>query len=232
MTKLSEQKQNSWKIFDKISKKYDLINQILSFGCDKRWRKKLNLYLPPKNNLSLLDVATGSADQILALLKSNQINKAIGIDLSKEMLFIAKKKLKKNSNVSFELASAENIPYQDNSFDVVSCSFGIRNVFDVEKSLAEMHRVLKKDGHLLILEFSLPQNKIIKFFHLFYLRYVLPMIGGIISKNFKAYSYLNETIESFPYGLEFCKIIKKNNFQSVKAIPLNFGALTLYIGIK
>jgi len=232
MNKLLEDKQNSWKIFDKISNRYDLINRVLSLGNDMRWRKKLIDHLPLKSDLSILDVATGSGDQIIALLKSYKVKQLIGIDLSNEMLLVAKEKLKNTENVAFEIASAEKIPYSNESFDVVSCSFGIRNVADVEKSIFEMNRVLKADGKLMILEFGIPKNPIVKFFHLTYLRHILPVVGGLLSKNFSAYSYLNKTIESFPFGEKFCDIMRKFPFKSVKAHPLNFGSVMLYIGEK
>jgi len=232
MNKLVEDKKNSWKIFDKISARYDLINRVLSFGNDMRWRKKLISHLPLKSDISILDVATGSGDQIIAFLESYKVKKLIGIDLSNEMLLVAKEKLKKAESVDFKMASAEDIPYSNESFDVVSCSFGIRNVSDVEKSISEMHRVLKVDGKLMILEFGIPKNPLIKLFHLTYLRRVLPVVGGLLSRNFAAYSYLNKTIESFPFGEEFCDIMRKFPFKSVKAYPLNFGSVMLYIGEK
>jgi len=232
MNKLVEDKQNSWKIFDKISGKYDLINRVLSFGNDRTWRNKLVEHLPLKSDLSILDVATGSGDQIIAFLKSYKVKKLTGIDLSNEMLLVAKEKLKSTKNVVFEMASAEEVPYPSESFDVVSCSFGIRNVSDVEKSISEMHRVLTVGGRVMILEFGIPENSLVKFFHLTYLRHILPVVGGLLSKNFAAYSYLNKTIESFPSGEKFCDIMRKFPFETVKAYSLNFGSVMLYIGEK
>lgn len=232
MNKLVEDKQNSWKIFDQISDKYDLINRVLSFGNDMRWRKKLVEHLPLKSDLSILDVATGSGDQIIAFSKSYKTKEFTGIDLSSEMIHLAKEKLKTFNNVSLKVASAEKIPYTNESFDVVSCSFGIRNVSDVKKSISEMYRVLKPDGSLMILEFGIPKNPLVKFFHLTYLRHILPVVGGILSKNFAAYSYLNKTIESFPYGEKFCDIIREFPFKSVDAYSLNFGSVMLYVGKK
>ncbi len=225
-----------WRMFDGISSTYDRINRILSLGMDQRWRKTLCKHLPQKENLSLLDLATGTADQIiLALKKNKKLKKAVGLDLAKEMLEIGKKKLDTLSlsdRAKLIHASATDIPFSDSTFDAVSISFGIRNVENTMQALSEMQRILKVDGRALILEFSFPKNRILRFFHLLYLRHILPFIGGLISKNRTAYTYLNKTIETFPYGEKFCLLLKKANFTNVRAIPLLGGVVTLYLGDK
>lgn len=227
------EKAHSWKMFDEISSRYDFINRVLSFGNDLRWRKKLAQYLPDKENIHLLDVATGSADQILSLLKkTDRIEKAVGVDLSEKMLELAKSKAKKYPHVSFEIADANNLMFSENSFDCITCSFGIRNVCDVEKTLSEMYRVLKPNSRLMILEFSLPKKGLLKKFHLMYLRKILPFLGGVFSKNFQAYSYLNKTIETFPYGEAFCDLLKKERFKNIQLKTLSFGAVSIYIADK
>lgn len=231
--KTTFEKAQSWQIFDQIHSRYDLINRILSFGSDLRWRKKLHAYLPKQEKIYLLDVATGSADQILTLLKSSdRIEKAVGIDLSKKMLELAQNKTSAYPHVHFQQADALAIPFPDSRFDCVTCSFGIRNVSHVEKALQEMHRTLKPNGRLMILEFSLPKSLIFKKLHLFYLRSCLPLIGGIFSKNIQAYRYLNQTIETFPYGSAFCDLLKKVSFKNVRVKTLSFGAVSLYIADK
>lgn len=222
-------------MFNAISTSYDRVNRILSFGIDVRWRKKMVEHLPQGERLTLLDLATGTCDQLLTLMQSGKFASAIGMDLAEEMLKMGREKVSQSpfsKKVVLQLASALEIPLEENVFDCVSISFGIRNVVDIAKCLEEMHRVLKPGGKGLILEFSLPKNRAVRFFHLLYLRYFLPLIGGIVSGKRSAYSYLNQTIESFPYGNAFCQFMEKGGFTKVKAYPLTWGVATLYVGEK
>lgn len=222
-------RKDSWKMFDRISQTYDRTNRILSLGMDLSWRKKLNKHLPDQKDLKILDLATGTGDQAIAFLKSKaSIHSITGIDLSKEMLELAKKKV---PDVEFIEADAQKIPFPKEAFNAVSFSFGIRNVPSPTTALEEIYRVLKPNGRCLILEFSLPP-KPIRTFYLFYLRHILPRIGGLISKNKEAYSYLNQTIEHFPSGNDFCLLMKGAGFNRVQAIPMNLGTVTLYVGEK
>lgn len=225
-----------WKMFDQISATYDLANRAMTFGIDQLWRKQMCAYLPMKEQLSVLDCATGTGDQIITMLKKNaQISSVIGIDLAEAMIDLAKEKLKKEKDankVSFLTASALEIPFPEKQFDAVTISFGIRNVTDVPCALREFHRVLKSQGKLLILEGTVPEQKLWRSCHLFYLRHILPRIGGVISKNRYAYRYLNETIETFPQGETFCKLMKQAGFGQVKAHPLLGGVVTIYEGEK
>lgn len=217
-------------MFDAISPTYDRTNRIISLGRDRHWRAKVAEFLPPYKNLKVLDLATGTGDQALALIKSQaSIHSITGIDLSPEMLEIARRKIP--CKMQFMIADAEKLPFPDQSFDAATFSFGIRNVTDPLKSLSEIYRVLKRRGRALILEFSLPPQPIRAFF-LFYLRHVLPWIAGIISKNRRAYQYLNETIEHFPSGKEFCLLMRDAGFSRLQQIPMNLGSVTLYIGEK
>ncbi len=227
-------RENVWKMFDKISATYDLVNRAMTLGIDCYWRRKMNTFLPEGKGLKLLDCATGTGDQILSFLKKkDKIGEAIGIDLAAKMLEIGQKKLKNHSDkVRFVMASGEAIPYVDESFDCVSISFGIRNMVDPLLCLREMYRVLKKEGKVLVLEGSLPENKNVKKLHLFYLRKILPNIGSLISNNKDAYTYLNQTIETFPCGEDFCNLLKEAGFTSIKAHPLTLGAVTIYVAEK
>lgn len=229
-------KADSWKMFNEISPTYDQVNSILSLGIHRYWRDHLVKALPKKNNLCLLDCATGTCDQIISLMnKTTCIDRAVGIDLAGEMLKIGKSKLlskKYGSRVDLKEASISDIPYPEGSFDCVTLSFGIRNVADVSGCLKEMYRVLSKNGRILILEFSLPKSSLLKKLHLFYLRHVLAKLGGWISRKEKAYRYLNQTIESFPYGKEFCHLLETAGFKDVKAKPMTGGIVTLYQGDK
>ncbi len=233
---LKHSKKDSWKIFDHISNTYDLNNHILSLGLDFYWRWRVSRHIPKKNCLDLLDLATGTGDQIFSIMKRcKKVKAALGIDMSEEMLRIGNRKLmrkKYSHQVSLLKGSATDIALKDSSIDCATMSFGIRNIENMDLCLAETHRVLSTQGKFLILEFSLPKSQLLKSLHLFYLRKILPRIGGLISKNTSAYTYLNKTIETFPYGEELCKEIKKAGFSDVKAYPLTFGIVTLYVATK
>jgi demethylmenaquinone methyltransferase/2-methoxy-6-polyprenyl-1,4-benzoquinol methylase len=225
-----------WQMFDRIAERYDLLNHLLSFGQDIRWRKKVANLLPEKPNQTILDLATGTGDQLLYLLQcSDRIVHATGTDLAIEMLARGREKIRQRQLqdvISLLEGDAENIHYRDQSFDVLTIAFGIRNVTDVNKSLAEMYRVLKPGGRVIILEFSLPKNIIIKKLYLLYFRYILPFIGGLISGDIYAYRYLNQTVETFPYGDKFCDLISSQGFREVEMIPLTFGVATIYYADK
>ena len=228
----SPSRNEIWKMFDQISLTYDRVNRVMTLGLDRYWRKKLCSYLPKGQNLSLLDCATGTGDQIIALLQSSaDIHSVIGLDLAEAMMEIGRKKIEKFSfkdKVSFQVGSALELPFPQNHFDCVSISFGIRNVTDVSLALRECHRVLKPRGRLLILEGTLPESRWLKSLHLFYLRHLLPRIGGILSKNKNAYRYLNETIETFPEGKAFCQLLEKAHFTAIRPNRLMGGITTIY----
>jgi demethylmenaquinone methyltransferase/2-methoxy-6-polyprenyl-1,4-benzoquinol methylase len=225
-----------WQMFDRIARRYDLLNRLLSFGQDSRWRKRVARFLTDMDNQYILDLATGTADQLLSLLEnSTQINRVTGTDLSVNMLEIGRKKVKKkqlNDRISLEEGSAEKINHSDNTFDAVTISFGIRNVVSVSRSLSEMYRVLKPSGRVLILEFSIPKNRLVRRLYLLYFRYVLPSLGSVISGDGYAYKYLNETVETFPYGDDFCQLLVNSGFQNVFMYPMTFGIATIYVGDK
>jgi demethylmenaquinone methyltransferase/2-methoxy-6-polyprenyl-1,4-benzoquinol methylase len=225
-------KTDSWKIFDQISNTYDQVNRVLSLGQDIGWRRKVAEHLPLKPHLEVLDLATGTADQLIALFKSGvSIQRAVGIDLSEEMLKIGREKIAAYPKAKLIHGDAQKIPFPDGSFDATTFSFGIRNVEDPLISLKEIYRVLKPKGRCLILEFSMPPSWFRPIF-LLYLRKILPKLGGFLSKNVEAYRYLNRTIESFPCGEAFLSIMKEAGFSSLRSISMNFGGVTLYIGEK
>ena len=230
------EKKDSPEMFNKIAKTYDLVNRLLSFGLDKRWRKQISKKIPSRTELHLVDLATGTADVIIGLVRENpHITVATGLDLSEGMLEIGRKKVrnkKLDKRITLLTGDAQDVKIENDSVAAVTISFGIRNVPDVDQCLREMHRIIDKDGIAMVLEFSLPKNPIIRFGHLFYLRWVLPVVGGIVSGNFKAYKYLNTTIEDFPYGDAFCRKMVDAGFSSAKATPLSFGIATLYEGRK
>lgn len=218
-----------WKMFDQIAPTYDRINRLMTFGLDRLWRKRLSRYLPQKPHLHLLDGATGTGDQILALL--SHCERIVGIDLSSEMLALARKKCPAK-HVSFQEASLLELPFAEQTFDCITIAFGIRNVTDVQRALSESHRVLRSGGRLLILEGSLPQRRVIRALYLLHLRFVLPWLGARVSKHKGAYRYLNETIETFPSGAAFCALLKEAGFVAATAHPMTLGSVTLYVGDK
>ena len=222
-------KKEVGKMFNNIAPMYDFLNRFFSLGIDLYWRKKLAKAIERKSHFDYLDIACGTGDQIIAVYKEHRtsLRKVVGVDIAIEMLALAKKKLPKHVQLIEE--NALQLPFKDNSFDVISISFGIRNMPDLSLCLKEMRRVLKPDGKLCILEFSIPQNRLVKTLHLFYLRKILPGLGAVVSNDSTAYRYLNETIEEFPYGESFCSILKKNGFNKPECKPLTFGIASLYV---
>jgi len=222
-----------WKMFDRVARRYDFLNHFLSLNRDVTWRRKVAELLPGRKDQTVLDLATGTADQLLSLYGSDRVESGVGLDLSEEMLIIGRRKIaarQLEGCLTLRNGDAGAIPFDDNTFDAVTISFGIRNVTDVCHTLREMHRVLKPGGRALILEFSLPENRILRSTYLFYLRHVLPGLGGIISGDGRAYRYLDRTVESFPCGEAFCRLMRDAGFANAQARPLTFGVATIYHG--
>lgn len=232
---LGERKKESYKIFDEIATTYDPLNRVLSLGIDVYWRRRMRKELPQNVDLDILDLATGTADVPLALIKNQRIRQIRGLDMSQKMIDIGREKIQEKGyqeKISLDIGDGCNLPEEDNKWDVTTVSFGIRNFPDCYKGLTEMYRILKPGGQMMVMEFSLPTNPIIKAFYLFYFRTVLPFIGNLFSGHGDAYSYLNKTVEDFPYGKAFTDLMEKASFKNIKAIPLTFGIATLYIGYK
>jgi demethylmenaquinone methyltransferase/2-methoxy-6-polyprenyl-1,4-benzoquinol methylase len=225
-----------WRMFDRIAGRYDLLNHLLSLGQDIRWRKKVVRFMIDKNDQYILDLATGTGDQLLYMFScSDRVNRAVGIDLAIKMLEKGREKIKKkqlDDLIVLKEGDVEDIQYSDNTFDAVTISFGIRNVKHVDQSLSEMFRVLKPGGRAIILEFSIPSNILMRGIYLLYFRYLLPFIGSIISGDGYAYRYLNETVEDFPYGEAFSELLKASGFNNVSMYLLTFGIATIYCGDK
>ncbi|MDY6838518.1 MAG: bifunctional demethylmenaquinone methyltransferase/2-methoxy-6-polyprenyl-1,4-benzoquinol methylase UbiE [Thermodesulfobacteriota bacterium] len=223
-----------WKMFDRVAHRYDFLNRLLSAGIDRRWRGKMARLLPPGRDQHVLDLATGTADQLLFLFdKSNKIKSGLGIDLAEKMLAIGRQKVQGrglSEAITLKRGDAMDIPAQDKTFDAVTISFGIRNVSRVSQALSEMHRVLKPGGRLLVLEFSLPEHALIRSGYLLYLRHILPPLGALVSGDSGAYRYLNQTIETFPYGGALCQLIAEAGFEAVQARALTMGIAMIYQG--
>ncbi len=227
-------KENIHLIFNQIASTYDQINKILSLGVDRIWRKNLCNQIPEGIPLNILDLATGTGDQAFEILKKRPLVSITGADKAQKMLDIAKEKAQKKiyGPIHFLQADAACLPFEPATFDFVTLSFGIRNFSNLESSICEIQRVLKKGGTLLILEFGIPNNRLIRFFYFFYLRKVLPKIGGLLSSHHQAYKYLNESIEDFPSGNKLCHVIQNQGFEKVSYTCLSFGIVNLYIGRK
>jgi demethylmenaquinone methyltransferase/2-methoxy-6-polyprenyl-1,4-benzoquinol methylase len=221
-------------MFNNISQKYDLLNHLLSAGIDIIWRKKAIHLLKKENPKLILDIATGTGDFAIEAL-SLKPDKVVGIDISEGMLKIGMEKILKaglNNQIELMPGDSEDLQFKDNNFDAVIVAFGVRNFEDLEKGLKEMHRVLKKEGTVVILEFSKPQRFPVKNFYNFYFRFILPLIGKLVSKDNAAYTYLPDSVQSFPYGDEFIRILEKTGFHSSQCKELTFGISSIYTGKK
>lgn len=223
-----------WKMFDRIATRYDFLNRMLSFRQDVIWRKRMARYLPDGERLRVLDVATGTADQIFSLLRhAPRVDKAVGVDMAEKMLEVGRAKATERGltdRVTLRTGDAARIPEPDGLYDAVTISFGIRNTVDVVQALGEMRRVLRPGGRVLVLEFSLPGFAPFRAAYLFYLRHILPVLGGWLSGDRDAYRYLNVTVETFPYGCAFCDLMTKAGLVRVIDHPLTFGIATIYQG--
>ncbi|MFP6582755.1 MAG: bifunctional demethylmenaquinone methyltransferase/2-methoxy-6-polyprenyl-1,4-benzoquinol methylase UbiE [Candidatus Hydrogenedentota bacterium] len=227
---------DSWQMFDRIARRYDFLNRLLSFRQDVAWRKRMIKRLPKGDSLAMLDLATGTGDVLINVYRiSKRIGVGVGLDMSADMLERGRRKIRDlgvQGDLQLIRSNAMFMGLNDNSFDVATMSFGIRNVPDVPMALRDIHRVLKPGGRGMILEFSIPGNAFIRTFYLFYFRHILTRIGSIISGDAQAYRYLNTTVESFPYGDAFVSLMSDAGFKHVEAVSLTFGIATLYIGDK
>jgi len=226
----------SWRMFDRIAARYDLLNRLLSFRQDQRWRRAMIAALPAGVSLRLLDLATGTGDVLLGLMNhKTSIARGVGLDKSRGMLEFGRRKFTESAvsqRAAFVEGDAVRLALRDDAFDVVTMAFGIRNVPDVPEALREMRRVVRPGGRALILEFSMPANALFRTVYLAYFRHVLPRIGALISGDGKAYRYLNESVETFPHGDAFIQLMRDAGFRRVSAKPMTFGIATLYRGDK
>src|SRR5690554_3083542 len=221
-------------MFDNISKRYDLLNHVLSLGIDVIWRKKAIKMLRDDHPKLILDIATGTGDFAIEALALNP-EKIIGVDISAGMLEEGRKKLKKKKledRIELQMGDSEKLLFPENKFDAVIVSFGVRNFENLEKGLADMFRVLKPGGKTVIVEFSKPEKFPMKQGYNFYFKYILPRIGKLVSKDNDAYTYLPESVQAFPYGERFLDILKEIGFKNVKCKPLTFGISSIYVGEK
>lgn len=221
-------------MFDNISKKYDLLNHLLSLGIDIQWRKKAVKILKPYHPKQILDVATGTGDFAIETVTLGP-EKIIGVDISEGMLERGRAKIKKldlQDKIELIIADSEELPFPDNKFDSVIVAFGVRNFENLEKGLSEMLRVTRSGGVIVIIEFSKPSVFPFKQIYNFYFNYILPGIGKIISKDKSAYRYLPDSVNAFPGGNEFASLLENVGYKEVKCHPLTFGISCIYSGSK
>ncbi len=221
-------------MFDNIAPKYDFLNQLLSLGIHKGWRRKAIRLLEAQKPKTILDIATGTADFAIEAMKLDP-TKVVGVDISEGMLKLGRDKINKlglQNKIELKSGDSESLPFSDNSFDAITVGFGVRNFENLEKGVADIYRVLNPDGMLVILEFSKPIHFPVKQVYNFYFKYVTPFVGKLFSKDSSAYTYLPESVNAFPAGEEFLKILNNAGFKETKAISLTFGIASIYIARK
>jgi demethylmenaquinone methyltransferase/2-methoxy-6-polyprenyl-1,4-benzoquinol methylase len=220
-------------MFDNIAPKYDLLNHVLSMKIDVLWRNTLVKWMKNDNPQEVLDVATGTGDLAITIEKGTGA-KVIGLDLSQQMLnvgVIKIKKLKLDGKISMQKGDAENLPFEDNRFDAVSVAFGVRNFENLTKGLAELRRVVKDNKSVYILEFSKVEGFLAPFY-MFYFKNILPAIGRLVSKDNRAYTYLPDSVNAFPFGEKMRQILLDTGFKKVEYKKLSLGIATIYKATK
>ena len=223
------------RMFDNISPRYDFLNRFLSLGIDKGWRRKALAELKSIQPRNILDVATGTGDVAIMAAKRLNPESITGIDISEKMLEHGREKVKAaglEHKITLLKGDSETISAPAASFDAVTVAFGVRNFQHLEAGLAEIFRVLRPGGKLVVLEFSKPTAFWIKPFYQFYLHYVCPIIGRLISKDKTAYTYLNHSINKFPEGENFTRILGNTGFKNTFQKKLSFGICSIYCGEK
>jgi len=211
-------------MFANIARRYDLANHTLSCGIDFYWRKRAANTVASWRPDEIVDLATGTGDLALALQKKLPDAEVTGVDFLPEMLELAQRKGVRRTI----LADAMKLPFPNASFDCVTIAFGLRNMENWRGALAEMSRVLKRDGHLLVLEFSLPTISIVRTIYRFYLHRCLPSLGSFLTRRKSAYDYLGDSIEEFPSGRAMIDLIEASGFRNATIQPLSYGIVTIY----
>ena len=220
-------------MFDGIAENYDDLNHRLSFGIDRRWRRKTSRLVAKHHPVSILDVATGTADLAIRMAKDNPNASITGIDLSTEMLTIGQRKINQerfSEQIHLLTADATSMPFPDGVFDTVTVAFGVRNFADREAGLREMVRVCRDPGLIAVLEFSHPTNLLVKFPYRWYSRQLIPRIGKKVSKHPSAYSYLPASVESFPTTEAFIAMMERAGLDDIRTRVFSGGIATLYYG--
>jgi demethylmenaquinone methyltransferase / 2-methoxy-6-polyprenyl-1,4-benzoquinol methylase len=221
-------------MFDAIAPRYDLLNRVLSFGIDRKWRRKAVEMLRPEMPERILDVATGTGDLAIEAMRLDP-DRIVGVDISEEMLALGREKVEAlglQERITLRKGDSEKLPFSDNQFDGALVAFGVRNFENLHRGLAEINRVLRKDGALVVLEFSRPRAFPVRQVYGFYSRYILPSVGGAISGDAGAYKYLPESAAAFPDGEDFLAELERAGFRDLRRQQLTFGVASLYFGRK
>jgi demethylmenaquinone methyltransferase/2-methoxy-6-polyprenyl-1,4-benzoquinol methylase len=217
-------------MFASIASRYDRANTILSGGIHHRWRRKAVRWADARPGDSVLDCATGTGDLAIAFKKVVGAGRVVGTDFVPEMLELARKK---SEDITFDVADVTALPFESASFDISSISFGIRNVNDPARAIAELARVVKPGGRVIILEFGQPESRTFGAFYDFYRRHILPRLGGAVTGRRQAYEYLETSASRFPCGEDFANLMRSSaSFASVEWKPLTLGIAYLYKGVK
>ncbi|MCB9183949.1 MAG: bifunctional demethylmenaquinone methyltransferase/2-methoxy-6-polyprenyl-1,4-benzoquinol methylase UbiE [Flavobacteriales bacterium] len=222
-------------MFDAISPKYDLLNRLFSLGIDQGWRRKVIRMLKREPVERLLDVATGTADLAIMAARKEAARQVIGVDISEGMLSHGREKVKTaglEGRLLLQQADSQVLPFADGAFDAVTVAFGARNFEDLERGLREMLRVLRPGGRLFVLEFSRPRKAPMKQLFRFYFHRVMPAVGRMVSKDSAAYTYLPESVDAFPDGAEFVRILERCGGREAMARPLTGAIATIYSARK
>ncbi len=223
------------KMFDNIAPRYDFLNRFLSLGIDQVWRTKAIACLPTSNDSTLLDVATGTADLAIEMVRQGKAGKVIGIDIANEMLDVGRGKLKKrqlDERIDLRYGDSENLPFDGNTFDGMAVAFGVRNFENLHKGLSEIARVLKPGATAVVLEFSRPRLFPFKQLYNAYFKHLLPLIGRITSKDPKAYRYLYESVQAFPDREHFLSRLEEAGFTKGRYKALTLGICCIYVAQK
>lgn len=221
-------------MFDSISPRYDLLNRVLSLGIDTIWRKKAINLLKADKPQRILDVATGTADLAIEALRINP-KQVIGVDISAGMLAMGDEKLRKKKledRIKLVLGDSEGLPFGSNEFDAATVAFGVRNFEHLLEGLKDIQRVLKPGAKLVVLEFSKPNAFPVKQLYNFYFRFILPVVGRMVSKDSAAYTYLPASVQVFPEGKAFLGYMEKAGFVNNQEKRLTFGICSIYVGQK
>jgi demethylmenaquinone methyltransferase/2-methoxy-6-polyprenyl-1,4-benzoquinol methylase len=230
----ASKKEQVAQMFDTISENYDGLNKIISFGTDAKWKQKILKMVAAKKPSTILDIATGTGD-LAILFATTSATEIIGLDISQGMLDIGKQKIeaqKLDRKIQMVLGDGENIPYPDNYFDVITVAYGVRNFEHLEKGLSEILRTLKPGGQFIVLETSVPTKFPFKQGYFLYTNFVMPTIGKLFSKDKKAYAYLSNSAQNFPYGEVLNNILRKIGFIEVVHLPQTMGVATIYTASK
>jgi demethylmenaquinone methyltransferase/2-methoxy-6-polyprenyl-1,4-benzoquinol methylase len=230
----TSKKEEVAEMFNNISKRYDFLNHFLSLGIDKIWRRKAVNMLRPLKPQRILDLASGTGDFAIESLKLNP-TEIVGMDISEGMLEVGRVKMKTkgyDNVITMRLGDSEDLPFEDGYFDALTVGFGVRNYENLEKGLAEMLRVVRKGGKIVILEFSKPKKFPVKQYYAFHSRYIIPFFGTRLSKDKKAYAYLPESVAAFPEGEALKEILRKVGYLNVESKLVSGGIATIYSGDK